>query len=61
MINGKSHKNALTFLVVDKEEEVAPPSHYAAEILRGAKGYVSDSYYQKLSDDLHLILGLKQY
>ncbi|MCD8510057.1 MAG: gamma-glutamylcyclotransferase [Bacillus sp. (in: Bacteria)] len=51
-IDGHLHKNALTFLVIDKEEEVAPPVHYAAEILRGAAGFVSDHYYHKLQVDL---------
>lgn len=40
--------DALTFLVIDKKEETAPPEHYAREILRGAYGTVSDSYYQRL-------------
>ncbi|WP_170843929.1 gamma-glutamylcyclotransferase [Mesobacillus persicus] len=52
MIDGISYKNVLTFLVIDKEEEVAPPEHYYTEILRGAKGLVSKDYYQKLQDDL---------
>lgn len=51
-INGHLHKDALTFLVIDKEEEVAPPVHYATEILRGASGFVSDHYYHKLQADL---------
>ncbi|WP_245891158.1 gamma-glutamylcyclotransferase [Desmospora activa] len=40
--------DALTFLVIDKKEETAPPEHYAREILRGSYGTVSDAYYQKL-------------
>lgn len=60
-LNNETIRNVLTFLVVDKEEEVAPPPHYAAEVLRGAKGFVSDGYYQKLSDDLNIKFGQKQY
>jgi gamma-glutamylcyclotransferase (GGCT)/AIG2-like uncharacterized protein YtfP len=58
-IHHKTYRNVLTFLVVDKEDEVAPPPHYAAEILRGAKGFVSDYYYQKLSNDLNVKFGTK--
>lgn len=59
-INNKAYTNVLTFLVVDKEDEVAPPPHYAAEILRGARGFVSECYYQQLLEDLNLKFGLKQ-
>lgn len=52
MIDGIRYKNVLTFLVIDKEEEVAPPEHYYTVILRGAKGFVSKGYFQKLQDDL---------
>ncbi|WP_175639331.1 gamma-glutamylcyclotransferase [Metabacillus schmidteae] len=48
MIDGKTYRNVLTFFVVDKAKEVAPPEHYWTEILRGAKSFVSESYYQKL-------------
>lgn len=56
-INNKLYKNVLTFFVVEKEDEVAPPPHYATEILRGAKGFVSEAYYQKLVDDLNVKFG----
>lgn len=59
-IAGKTYRNVLTFLVVDKAEEAAPPIHYVTEILRGAKGFVSDSYYQKLVDELHNKFGMKR-
>ncbi|UPG63982.1 gamma-glutamylcyclotransferase [Metabacillus endolithicus] len=51
-INGVLHKNVLTFLVMNKKEEVAPPEHYSNEILRGAKGFVSSGYYRKLEKKL---------
>jgi gamma-glutamylcyclotransferase (GGCT)/AIG2-like uncharacterized protein YtfP len=51
-INGVLHKNVLTFLVINKKEEIAPPKHYSNEILRGAKGFVSDDYYRKLENKL---------
>jgi gamma-glutamylcyclotransferase (GGCT)/AIG2-like uncharacterized protein YtfP len=52
-INGVTHYHVLTFLVIDKSEETAPPECYAAEILRGAKGFVSQAYYNRLLDDLN--------
>lgn len=51
-INGRLYKNVLTFIVMDKCEEIAPPEHYALEILRGAEGLVSDEYYEKLHTTL---------
>ncbi|WP_194841303.1 gamma-glutamylcyclotransferase [Salinibacillus xinjiangensis] len=51
-INGQVHRNVMTFLVIDKQDEVAPPEHYAREILRGAKGRVSDAYFKKLEDKI---------
>ena len=51
-INGKLHKNVLTFIVIEKTDELAPPEHYAVEILRGAEGFVSESYFQRLQHKL---------
>jgi len=42
--------DALTFVVVDKRPETAPPEWYMEEILRGAGGTVSESYYEALLD-----------
>ncbi|RSK27625.1 gamma-glutamylcyclotransferase [Bacillus sp. HMF5848] len=42
--NGLLLKNVLTFTVVDKEAETAPPDHYMQEIIRGGTGYVSEQY-----------------
>lgn len=52
MIEGVEYKNVLTFLVIHKEDEVAPPAHYAKEIIRGAHGIVSERYYSKLINEL---------
>jgi len=51
-INGKLQSQVLTFTVIDKHPCSAPPEHYATEILRGAKGRLSDSYIKKLNDKL---------
>ncbi|MCQ6275507.1 gamma-glutamylcyclotransferase [Bacillus sp. V3B] len=47
-INGTSTKNVLTFVVVEKEAETAPPTHYFHEILRGGNGVLSHAYLEKL-------------
>ncbi|WP_080849166.1 gamma-glutamylcyclotransferase [Cytobacillus gottheilii] len=56
--DGKTITNALTFHVYNKKEEKAPPLHYATEILRGAKGRLSDRYFAQLEEQLKG-LGLK--
>ncbi|WP_078380078.1 gamma-glutamylcyclotransferase family protein [Sutcliffiella halmapala] len=52
-IDSVIYQDVLTFLVVDKVEEVAPSEYYVTQILRGAKGFVSEVYYKKLQDDLN--------
>jgi len=47
-IDGKTVPDALTFVVVNKDEETAPPQAYVSEILRGGKGTVSDAYLAEL-------------
>jgi gamma-glutamylcyclotransferase (GGCT)/AIG2-like uncharacterized protein YtfP/cation transport regulator ChaC len=51
-INNKIYKDVLTFHVYDKKEEIAPPEHYAIEILRGSRNRVSEEYYKKLVKQL---------
>ncbi|WP_390355996.1 gamma-glutamylcyclotransferase [Virgibacillus halophilus] len=41
---------ALTFIVVHKEKETAPPSHYIEEILRGGRGCCSKAYIKMLEN-----------
>ncbi|WP_042210633.1 gamma-glutamylcyclotransferase family protein [Paenibacillus borealis] len=43
-----TYREAITFVVVNKQEEAAPPVHYMKEILRGAEPVVSPSYYAML-------------
>lgn len=52
MVEKVLYKNVLTFHVYDKKEEIAPPEHYAIEILRGSRDRVSDSYYNGLVKQL---------
>lgn len=51
-IGEKLIPDVLTFHVYEKQPELAPPLHYAKEILRGSKGRVSQGYYQKLEEEL---------
>ncbi|WP_180271284.1 gamma-glutamylcyclotransferase [Fredinandcohnia onubensis] len=46
-LNGKDTQ-AITFTVKNKNEETAPPADYEEEILRGARGYLSEDYILKL-------------
>lgn len=47
-VNGNKFNDVLTFVVVDKEAESAPPDHYINEIFRGGSGTVSDIYLSNL-------------
>ncbi|MCR6110857.1 gamma-glutamylcyclotransferase [Bacillus sp. A301a_S52] len=47
-INGVFHQDVLTFTVINKQAETCPPRHYGEEILRGAKGRLSNNYYEQL-------------
>jgi gamma-glutamylcyclotransferase (GGCT)/AIG2-like uncharacterized protein YtfP/cation transport regulator ChaC len=49
---GILYKNVLSFHVYNKRDELAPPDHYAAEILRGAKGRLSGEYFKKLEGNI---------
>jgi gamma-glutamylcyclotransferase (GGCT)/AIG2-like uncharacterized protein YtfP len=51
-VNGCPLTNILTFVVVDKEPETAPPIHYIEEILRGGNGFLSADYMKKLRKQL---------
>lgn len=53
LASGETINDALTFTVVHKvREEVAPPKHYALEIVRGGTGYLSESYLKALKQHL---------
>ncbi|WP_433742549.1 gamma-glutamylcyclotransferase [Falsibacillus pallidus] len=40
--------DVVTFIVIKKDKETCPPLHYAREIMRGAKPYVSSQYLKNL-------------
>lgn len=58
-VNGMQHTNILTFVVVDKEPETAPPDHYIEEILRGGDGFLSADYMGELRKQLKECFNLK--
>jgi gamma-glutamylcyclotransferase (GGCT)/AIG2-like uncharacterized protein YtfP len=44
--------DVLTFVVVDKQKETAPPEWYAREIIRGGSGTLSKAYISRLCAEL---------
>jgi gamma-glutamylcyclotransferase (GGCT)/AIG2-like uncharacterized protein YtfP/cation transport regulator ChaC len=52
--------DAVTFVVVDKKTELAPPQEYMEEMLRGAKPIVSSSYYEALLDRFISVFGYRE-
>jgi gamma-glutamylcyclotransferase (GGCT)/AIG2-like uncharacterized protein YtfP len=57
-VNGILLKNVLTFIVVEKEAETAPPQDYVEEIFRGAQGYLSEGYLGLLREKLQVSFNL---
>jgi gamma-glutamylcyclotransferase (GGCT)/AIG2-like uncharacterized protein YtfP len=55
-VEGKLFKDVLTFVVIDKQPEIAPPKSYAEEILCGAAGCLSEEYISKLKDQLDALV-----
>ncbi|MGF7533374.1 gamma-glutamylcyclotransferase [Bacillus mexicanus] len=45
---GRRYPDCLTFLVLQKSAEIAPPQHYQIEIERGAEMYLSKGFAEKL-------------
>jgi gamma-glutamylcyclotransferase (GGCT)/AIG2-like uncharacterized protein YtfP len=54
-LNGELVKNVVTFTVVEKEPETAPPSHYSEEIIRGGLGVLSDSYMNRIKEHITIL------
>jgi gamma-glutamylcyclotransferase (GGCT)/AIG2-like uncharacterized protein YtfP len=54
-INGALYKDVLTFTVVSKEAETAPPDHYSEEIIRGGTGFLSEAYLEKLKNHINIL------
>jgi gamma-glutamylcyclotransferase (GGCT)/AIG2-like uncharacterized protein YtfP/cation transport regulator ChaC len=54
-INGTLYKDVLTFTVVSKVAETAPPEHYSEEIIRGGTGFLSEAYLEELKRHINLL------
>ncbi|MNO33509.1 putative gamma-glutamylcyclotransferase YkqA [compost metagenome] len=50
-------EDAVTFVVVEKKAETAPPAHYLHEILRGSRPVVSAGYYAGLEERFKVEFG----
>jgi gamma-glutamylcyclotransferase (GGCT)/AIG2-like uncharacterized protein YtfP/cation transport regulator ChaC len=59
-INGTLYKDVLTFVVVQKGAETAPPEHYAEEIFRGGTSFLSKSYLEGLKEHIKILCKLKK-
>ncbi|MBM7652777.1 cation transport regulator ChaC [Neobacillus cucumis] len=57
-LNGKIVEDVLTFTVVNKEAETAPPSEYLEENLRGGTGCVSEAYLTSLRERMKSTFGI---
>jgi gamma-glutamylcyclotransferase (GGCT)/AIG2-like uncharacterized protein YtfP/cation transport regulator ChaC len=51
-IDGENISNVLTFVVIQKKAELAPPKHYKEEILRSARGFLSQEYVKNLEGSI---------
>jgi gamma-glutamylcyclotransferase (GGCT)/AIG2-like uncharacterized protein YtfP/cation transport regulator ChaC len=58
-ISGTLYKDVLTFVVVHKEAETAPPEHYAEEIFRGGTGFLSESYLKRIKEHINILCKLQ--
>jgi gamma-glutamylcyclotransferase (GGCT)/AIG2-like uncharacterized protein YtfP len=54
-LNGELVRNVLTFTVVNKDTETAPPVHYLDEILRGASSFLNEEYLVNLNNHVKAI------
>ncbi len=48
----KVNKRTNIYSYRSKKEELGPPDHYAEEIIRGGKGYLSDKYIQNIESHI---------
>ncbi len=55
-LDDQSFIEALTFIVIEKEAEIAPPAHYLEEILRGGEGLVSKTYLNSLIERVQVLV-----
>jgi cation transport regulator ChaC len=58
-LNGKKVMNVLSFTVVEKESETAPPETYLQEILRGGNDVLSPGYLENLKKEMSEKFGIR--
>ncbi|KEP24956.1 MULTISPECIES: gamma-glutamylcyclotransferase [Bacillus] len=50
------YEDCLTFLVLQKSEEIAPPGHYRSEIEKGADLYLSEAFRKKIRSHMDSLI-----
>ncbi|WP_353855919.1 gamma-glutamylcyclotransferase [Bacillus sp. Bos-x628] len=55
-IGNEVYQDCVTFLVLQKREEVAPPPHYRSEIEKGADLYLSESFRKKIRSHMDSLI-----
>lgn len=59
MLDNKMIKEALTYIVVNKKREAAPPVYYMDSIIKGGTGFLSPAYMKKLKEQYKELLNNK--
>uniref|UniRef100_A0A942SU93 Gamma-glutamylcyclotransferase n=2 Tax=Neobacillus citreus TaxID=2833578 RepID=A0A942SU93_9BACI len=54
-MHGQTIQDVLTFIVVSKDPETAPPDHYLEEIIRGGSGFLSETYLSRLQEHVKML------
>ncbi|AOZ87448.1 gamma-glutamylcyclotransferase [Bacillus xiamenensis] len=55
-IGDQVYQDCLTFLVLKKNEEIAPPAHYRSEIEKGADLYLSEAFRKKIRSHMDSLI-----
>ncbi|KUF25809.1 gamma-glutamylcyclotransferase [Bacillus sp. G1(2015b)] len=55
-IGDQIYEDCLTFLVLQKSEEIAPPGHYRSEIEKGADLYLSEAFCKKIRSHMDSLI-----
>lgn len=55
-IGDQIYEDCLTFLVLQKSEEIAPPAHYRSEIEKGADLYLSEVFRKKIRSHMDSLM-----
>ncbi|VXB29423.1 gamma-glutamylcyclotransferase [Bacillus altitudinis] len=55
-VGDQVYEDCLTFLVLKKSEEIAPPGHYRSEIEKGADLYLSEAFRKKIRSHMDSLM-----